>query len=95
MAAAGERPPDRDVVLTLAAWAHICSRHADLSSQRAAILLTVRAPDVTTRDHRHPNRWRFYRRGAGPSRWLVVVVDFDLSPARIVTAHAFRKEHPR
>lgn len=62
---------------------------------RDDILQVVRAPDATTRDRRHAQRWRFYRLGLGPSRWLVVVVDFTEDPARIVTAHGFRKEHPR
>lgn len=90
-----DQPPDGEILLTPAAWAHICRRHPELASFRDDILLAVSSPEKTTRDHRHAARWRFYRSGAGPSRWLAVVVDFTEDPARIVTAHGFRKEHPR
>ena len=36
-------------------------------------------------------RERFYRRGAGPSQWLLAVVDFDAPMPRVVTAYASRK----
>lgn len=88
-------PPDREIVLTPNAWKHICRRHRELAAFRDDILLAVSAPETTRRDHRYEARWRFYRSGAGPSRWLAVVVDFTEDPARIVTAHGFRKEHPR
>jgi hypothetical protein len=92
-----EGPPRRAIVLTLAAWAHICRRHPELAGYRREILLVVAAPSVVERDRRHRQRWRFYRAGLGPSRWLAVIVDFDFTddPARIVTAHGFRKERPR
>lgn len=90
-----DQPPERKIVLTPSAWAHICRRHPELATFRDDILRAVNAPEVTMRDDRHAARWRFYRSDAGPSRWLAVVVDFDEDPARIVTAHGFRKEHPR
>jgi hypothetical protein len=90
-----EQAPEREIVLTPEAWAHICDRHPELATFRGDILLAVSVPETTTRDRRYPARWRFYRSGVGPSRWLAVVVDFTEDPARIVTAHGFRKEHPR
>ena len=39
-----------------------------------------------------PDRTRFYRRGAGPSRWLMAVVSYGQQPARIITALAIRKD---
>ena len=64
-----------------------------MGPHRDAILLTVSAPD-----HRRPDpragRERFYRRGAGPSRWAFVVVDFTVAPARIVTALGTRRGPP-
>ena len=90
-----DQPPERQIVLTAHAWAHICDRHPELAAFRDDVLLAISAPETTTRDLRYPARWRFYRSGVGPSRWLAVVVDFTEDPARIVTAHGFRKEHPR
>ena len=88
-------PPACEIVLTPEAWAHNCRRHPELAERRDDVLTVVRASDVTTRDRRYPYRWRFYGLGVGPSRWLAVVVDFTEDPARIVTAHGFRKERPR
>jgi len=90
-----DQPPEREIALTPEAWAHICDRHPEVARFREDVLLTVSAPEATTRDRRYLARWRFYRSGVGPSRWLAVVVDFTEDPARIVTAHGFRKEHPR
>ncbi len=89
------QPPEHEIVLTPEAWVHIYRRHPELAAFRDDILLAVTAPEMTTGDHRYPARWWFYRSGVGPSRWLAVVVDFTEDPARIVTAHGFRKEHPR
>ena len=41
-----------------------------------------------------PGRERYYSRDLGPSRWLFVVVHFNETPARIVTAYANRKDPP-
>jgi hypothetical protein len=90
-----DQPPEREIVLTPNAWAHICRRHPELAAFHDDILLVVNALEAIVRDHRYAARWRFYRPGVGPSRWLAVVVDFAEDPARIVTAHGFRKEHPR
>lgn len=61
------------------------SGHAELGTHLAAILSCVATPD-----HREPDSWphreRFFKRDAGPSRWLMVVVDSAQEPARIVTA---------
>ncbi len=37
-------------------------------------------------------RARYYARGVGPSRWLLVVVSYEQTPARIVSAFANRKD---
>ena len=50
-----------------------------------AVLRAFAAPDHREPDER-PNRERFYKRDAGPSRLLMVVVDFEQEPARVVTA---------
>lgn len=53
---------------------------------------------VTVPEHRRPDprpgRERYYRRNLGPSNWMFVVVNFDETPAWIVTAYANRKDPP-
>jgi len=59
-----------------------------------AIMLTAASPEVALDDPR-PGRKRHFRKGLGPSQWLRVIVDFNQQPPRIVTAHGYRKEHPK
>jgi hypothetical protein len=47
--------------------------------------MLVARPDVREEDVA-PGRERFYRRDLDPQRWLRVVVDFNESPAFVVTA---------
>ena len=56
-----------------------------------AILDAVSRPDHRE-DDPAPGRERFYRRDLDPQRWLRVVVDFNESPAYVVTA--FVHDHP-
>lgn len=86
-------PDGRRVVLDIAAWRHIIEEHQELARDREAVFATVAAPDHRGPDPR-PGRERYWRRGLGPSRWLMVVVDFDSVPARVVTAYGNRKDPP-
>jgi hypothetical protein len=60
---------------------------------RAGVMEVLSAPD-----HRRPDpragRERYWRQGLGPSRWLLVVVDFTAASARVVTAYANRDDPP-
>lgn len=56
----------------------------------AATLDAVNLPDYRE-DDPSPGRERFYRRDLDPDRWLRVVVDFNESPAFVVTA--FIQDH--
>jgi len=86
-------PDGRRVVLDVAGWQHIADEHAELMPHREDILATVGAPHHRAPDPR-PERERYWRRGLGPSRWLMVVVDFSAVPARVVTAYGNRKDPP-
>ncbi|MGH2857926.1 MAG: hypothetical protein ACRDMJ_10640 [Solirubrobacteraceae bacterium] len=86
-------PDGRDVVLDAAGWQHIVGDHGELASLRGAVLSAVATPDHRGPDPR-PGRERYWRRGFGPSRWLMVVVDFNSLPARVVTAYGNRKDPP-
>ncbi len=85
-------PDGRSVVLLAPIWEEKIARdHPELRDELDEILETVSAPDHTEPDPL-PNRRRYYRRGVGPSRWLMVVVRLEQEPGRIITALALRKD---
>jgi hypothetical protein len=84
-------PDGRAVILDQDGWMHILQEHPELARHREEIMATVTSPDHRRADPR-PRRERYYSRNLGPSRWLFVVVQFDETPARIVTAYANRKD---
>jgi integrase len=86
-------PDGRRVVLDAAGWQHIVDEHGELAASRGALLAAVARPDHRGPDPR-PGRERYWRRGFGPSRWLMVVVDFNAAPARVVTAFGNRRDPP-
>lgn len=86
-------PDGRAVVLDEEGWEHILQEHAEMAHYCEEILATVCSPDHRRPDPR-PGRERYYSRDVGPSRWLFVVVHFNETPARIVTAYANRKDPP-
>ncbi len=86
-------PDGRLVVLDQDGWQHIIEQHPEMAGHRADIMKVVSTPDHRGADPR-PHRGRYWRREAGPSRWLMVVVDFGGMPARVVTAYGNRKDPP-
>lgn len=84
-----ETSDGRRVVLFEDTWrAHVLDPqegHLELGPHLEAVLAAVAAPDHREPDER-PGRERFYKKDAGPSRWLMVVVELGEEPARIVTA---------
>lgn len=48
-------------------------------------LATVSRPDAITPDPIR-GRWRYWRSGVGPTRWLFVVVDWHEAEPAVVTA---------
>jgi hypothetical protein len=64
--------------------------HPELAPHLPVVLATVTQPD-----HREPDlrlsRERFFKQHVGPSQWLMVVVDFEGEPPRIVTALGYRQ----
>ncbi len=86
-------PDGRRVILDQHGWDHVVTEHDEMTPHRTAVMATITSPE-----HRQPDpragRERYWRRGLGPSRWLLVVVDFDVDPARVVTAYGNRKDPP-
>lgn len=66
--------------------------HPEIAGHRADVLRAVSAPDHVAADPIFEQRTRYYVRGVGPSRWLLVVVSYEQTPARIVSAFANRKD---
>jgi hypothetical protein len=66
--------------------------HPEVAEHRVDVLRAVSVPDHVASDPIFEQRKRYYTRGVGPSRWLLVVVSYEQTPARIVSAFANRKD---
>jgi len=84
-------PEHRRVALTLDRWQHIVERHPQLIGHRNDILRAVRSPTIF--HARSLSESWFYLSGAGPSKWLKVVVVYSSGMGRIITAFP-RRAHP-
>jgi hypothetical protein len=69
-------PLGRTVQLAEERWQHIIDGHPYMTPFRTDVLRAVEAPTDLIEQPRPGQDW-FYLRGAGPSRWLKVVVAFD------------------
>ncbi len=83
-------PWGRPVLLTAERWEHILDNHPEMWRWRPHILTTVLRPNVITPDPKI-RRWRYWNTAVGRSSWLLVVVDWNCAPARIITAYSRRK----
>lgn len=84
-------PDGRRVVLDEDGWRHILDGHPEMAAYLAALIATIERPDHREPDPR-PQRERYWRLRLGPSRWLFVVVDSAVHPARVVTAQGRRDD---
>ncbi len=83
----------KHVVLFDAVWREkIVRDHPEMSAHLSAVLGAVSGPDHVALDPTFAARTRYYARGVGPSQWLIVVVSYEQTPARIVSAFANRKD---
>jgi hypothetical protein len=86
-------PAGARVVLDPRVWNEkIVRDHPEVASHKDEALRAVSAPDHIAPDPASADRKRFYLRGAGPSRWLLVVVSYEQTPARIISVFANRKD---
>lgn len=86
-------PDGARVVLRDDVWGQkIVRDHPELDAHKTDVLQTVSKPDHAAPDTSFQLRRRYYARGVGPSRWLLVVVSYEQTPARIVSAFANRKD---
>jgi hypothetical protein len=82
----------RDVLLSPERWQHIVSGHPEIEIYEKEIRRAVESP-TTVLAGREPDEEWLYLEGAGPSRWLKVVVSFDSEGrGRIITSFARRRK---
>ena len=82
----------RDVLLSPERWQHIISAHPEIEIYEKEIRQAVELP-TTVLAGREPDEEWLYLEGAGPSRWLKVVVAFDReNRGRIITSFARRRK---
>lgn len=82
----------RDVLLSPERWRHIISGHPEIEIYAEEIHRTVESPTAALRGREPDEEW-LYLEGAGPSRWLKVVVVFDSDGSgRIITAFPRRRK---
>ena len=86
-------PDGRRVVLAEERWRHIKDDHATLTRHARDIMRAVHEPDARVPGRVPGEEWYFLE-GAGPSRWLQVVVHYEGGDGWIVTAFP-RRSLPR
>jgi hypothetical protein len=86
-------PQGARVVMPAPIWrGKVLRDHPELATHLADVLRAVAEPDRVLPDPIFEERRRYYLRGAGPSRWLMVVVSYEQEPARIISAFGNRKD---
>lgn len=81
------------VVVPAELWrSKVLRDHPELALHFADVLRAVAEPDHVLPDPVYERRKRHYLRGAGPSRWLLVVVSYEQEPARVISAFGNRKD---
>lgn len=81
------------VVLPAPLWQEkILRDHPELAAHLGDVLRAIAEPDRVLPDPVYEGRCRHYLHGAGPSRWLLVVVSYEQDPARIISAFGNRKD---
>lgn len=85
---AGER-----VVVPAGLWrGKILRDHPELAPHLDDVLRAIAEPDQIHDDPAYERRRRHYLRGAGPSRWLLVVLSYEQELARVISAFGNRKD---
>jgi hypothetical protein len=82
----------REITLSPERWQHIVSGHPEIEVYLRDIRRAVEAPTAVIAGREPDEEW-LYLEGAGPSRWLKVVVAFDSADqGRIITSFARRRK---
>jgi hypothetical protein len=93
VAGEAQDPTGARVVVPYELWHDKVLRdHPELALHFDDVLRAVAEPDRVLPDPVYEQRHRHYLRGAGPSRWLLVVVSYEQEPARVISAFGNRKD---
>ena len=85
-------PDGERVVLLDAVWREkIVQDHPEIAAHRSAVLRAVSTPDHVASDP-SSGAHALLRARRRPESWLLVVVSYEQTPARIVSAFANRKD---
>ena len=83
------------MVLLARIWREkVLPEHVELAAFEDEVLKAVASAEHTEIDPVFAKRRRYFARDAGPSRWLLVVVSYEQTPARIISAFGHRKDPP-
>lgn len=82
-------PSGRTVHMSGERWKHIIDGHPELAGCHADLLRAIVEPSEVIRDSRPGEDW-YYLAGAGPSRWLKVVV--SSRTREVITAFPRRRK---
>jgi hypothetical protein len=82
-------PDGMPIELTFERWRHILRAHPELAAWRRTVLVAIQSPTEIRPGRETNERWH-YLLGAGPSRWLKVVVALGDERGFVVTAFARR-----
>jgi hypothetical protein len=81
------------VVIPTEIWrGKVLKDHPELSRHLNDALRAIYSPDHVDPDPSFWDRRRHYLRGAGPSRWLLVVLSYEQEPVRLISAFPRRKD---
>jgi hypothetical protein len=81
------------VVIPTEIWrGKVLKDHPELSRHLNDALRAIYSPDHVDPDPSFRDRRRHYLRGAGPSRWLLVVLSYEQEPVRLISAFPRRKD---
>lgn len=86
-------PLGRTVHLSEERWQHIVDGHPYMAPHLGDVLHAVQRPTEHVAEPRPGQDW-FYLEGAGPSRWLKVVVAFDENSVESVRTAFPRRAMP-
>jgi hypothetical protein len=86
-------PEGNRVVIPADIWrGKVLESHPALSPRLREVLRAIYAPDLILPDPGFKERRNHYLRGAGPSRWLFVVLSYEQEPVRLISAFPRRKD---
>jgi hypothetical protein len=81
------------VVIPADIWrGKVLKDHPELGPHLNDALRAIYSPDHVDPDPSYGDRRRHFLRGAGPSRWFLVVLSYEQEPVRLISAFPRRKD---